>query len=123
MTIDLALEYIPKRMLELGYGRKDYSLRFRHFVFKASEQIRIDAFNQLYILVEEAEDIAISSELGLFDLSSLTTNEMQYEHQGQIKISNQSVQVRHVRFIQIIFKTNKRCQIQPQHTTSQKWNG
>ena len=107
-------------MLELGYRRREYSLRFRHFVFKASEQIQIDAFNQLYILVEETADVSISSELGVFDLSALNTNEMQYEHQGQIKISNQSVQVRHVRFIQVIFKTNTQCQIQPQHTIPQK---
>jgi hypothetical protein len=120
MTIDLALEYIPKRMLELGYAKEEYALKFRHFVLKANEQKNIDAFNQLYILVEETEDVSVSSELGRFDLSSVITNEMQYEHQGQIKIINQSVQVRHVRFIQIIFKTNTLCQIQPQHTIPQK---
>ncbi len=120
MTIDLALEYIPKRMIELGYAKDEYSLKFRHFVFKANEQKNIDAFNQLYILVEETEDVSVSSELGLFDLSSVTTNEMQYEHQGQIKIKNQSVQTRHVRFIQVIFKTNTQCQIQQPHTTPQK---
>jgi hypothetical protein len=116
MTIDLALEYIPKRMLELGYGKEEYSLRFRHFVLKANEETAIDAFNQLYILVEQTEDITVSSELGLFDLNALNTNEIQYEHQGQLKLKNQSVQIRHVRFIQIIFKTNTTCQIQQPNT-------
>jgi hypothetical protein len=120
MTIDLALEYIPKRMTELGYAKEDYALKIRHLVFEPGEQGNIDAYNQLYILVEEAEDISVNSELGRFDLSSLNTNEMQYEHQGQIKIKNQSVQVRHIRFIQIIFKTNIQCQIQPPHTNPQK---
>lgn len=120
MTINLALEYIPKRMLELGYGRRDYWLRFRHLVLKAGEAIEISSFNQLYILVEETEDVAVSSELGLFDLSSSTVNEMQYEHQGQIKIKNASVQIRHIRFIQVIFKINTQCPIQQPNTNPEK---
>lgn len=120
MTINLALEYIPRRMLELGYGRRDYSLRFRHLVLKSGEAMEIFAFNQLYILVEETEDVSIQSELGLFDLSSSNTNEMQYEHQGQIKLKNGSFQIRHVRFIQVIFKTNTQCPIQQPNTNPQK---
>ena len=120
MTIDLALEYIPKRMMELGYGKRDYAIRFRHFILKADEQTNIDAYNQLYILVEETADVSVSSELGLFDLSAPNTNELQYEHQGQIRIQNQSLQIRHVRFIQVIFKTNTQCQIPSQPTTPQK---
>lgn len=119
MTINLALEYIPRRMEELGYGN-NYYIRFRHLVLKDGEKQNVDAFNQLYILVEETKDVIVSSDLGLFDLSSQNANEMQYEHQGQITISSQSSETRHIRFIQVIFKTIQQCQTQPAHTTAQK---
>ena len=32
MTIELAIEYIPRRMKSLGYNN-DYDIKFRHFVF------------------------------------------------------------------------------------------
>ena len=38
MTVNLALEYIPRRMQELGY-RADYYIRFRHFVLQPSEEL------------------------------------------------------------------------------------
>jgi hypothetical protein len=101
MTINLALEYIPKRMGELGYG-KDYSIRFRHLVLQGHETQSIDAFNQFYYIVEEAEQVRVESESGVFDLSEVATNEMQYEHQSKIQITNYLPSVNHLRFIQVI---------------------
>lgn len=106
MTINLALEYIPKRMQELGYG-KNYSIRFRHLVLKGHETQSLDAFNQFYYLVEEAEQVRVESETGVFDLSEVATNEMQYEHQSKIQITNYLSSVNHLRFIQVIPKNNK----------------
>ena len=37
MTIELAIEYIPRRMKALGYGN-DYNIRFRHFVLQPKER-------------------------------------------------------------------------------------
>lgn len=105
MTINLALEYIPRRMQELGFG-SEYFLRFRHLVLQPLEELEIPAFNQFYILVEEAEDISVKSEFGLFDLSYKNSNEMLYEHQGQINIKNYSKAIKHIRFIQVIPKHN-----------------
>ena len=107
MTINLALEYIPRRMAELGY-KNNYHIRFRHLVLQPLEKIEMEAYNHIYLLVEEAADISVSSELGVFDLSLQTSNEMQYEHQGLIKVSNYAGSTRHVRFIQIIPSFNKR---------------
>lgn len=101
MTINLALEYIPRRMKELGYG-KAYHIRFRHLLLQAQQILDLDATNQIYLLVEEVEDISVQSDSGTFDLSLSNINEFQYEHQGRITIENQSTQTRHVRFIQII---------------------
>ncbi len=103
MTINLALEYIPRRMQELGY-KGNYYIRFRHLVLQANEEQTIDAFNQFYYLVEEAQNVRVESETGIFDLSESTTNEMQYEHQSKIQIKNYSSGINHLRFIQVIPK-------------------
>lgn len=103
MNIALALEYIPRRMKELGYG-SDYYIRFRHFVLQANEEIEIDAYNQFFILVEEVNDISVLSDFGIFDIAEDKTNEQTYEHQGLIFIANYSNGINHIRFIQVIPK-------------------
>ncbi len=101
MTIALALEYIPRRMKELGHGN-NYYIRFRHMVLQANEERNIDACNQFYILVEEAVDASVVSDFGLFDLTLENTNEQTYEHQGAITITNYLSSINHIRFIQVI---------------------
>jgi hypothetical protein len=103
MTIALAIEYIPRRMKDLGIG-SEYYLRFRHFVLQAGEKINIDADNQFFILVEEVSDINILSDFGIYDLSDPNTNEQSYEHQGSISITNYAQNPTHIRFIQVIPK-------------------
>ncbi len=103
MTINLALEYIPRRMEELGIG-DHYYLKFRHFVLQPSEVREEPAYNQFFILVDEAQDVSVISEFGVFDLSLRSANEMLYEHQGQIIIQNNASSINHVRFIQVIPK-------------------
>jgi hypothetical protein len=102
MTIALAIEYIPRRMKDLGIA--DYYLRFRHFVLQTAEKIELDANNQFYILVEEVADINISSDFGFYDLSDPMVNEQSYEHQGSISITNYAAGSTHIRFIQVIPK-------------------
>ena len=60
MTINFALEYIPRRMAELGLGTQ-YALRFRHLVMQANENLVLDAQNQFFILVEEPASISVES--------------------------------------------------------------
>ncbi len=104
MTTDLALEYIPRRMKELGY-EDNYSLRFVHLVLQPSEVRRLEATCEFFILVEEPQNVTIDSDMGIFDLSSTLANEMQYEHQGLITITNQAGNgISYVRFIQVIPK-------------------
>ena len=106
MTVALALEYIPRRMRELGY-EANYYIRFRHFVLQPMEKIDVDAYNQFFILVEEASDVTVNSDFGLFDISDGNTNEQTYEHQGLIQISNSADKITHLRFIQVIPKHKK----------------
>lgn len=103
MNIALALEYIPRRMEELGHG-KNYYIRFRHMVMQPNEHVDIEAYNQFYIMVDAPDKLNVTSEFGIFDLSFNKTNEQLYEHQGFISIQNYSASVNHVRFIQVIPK-------------------
>jgi hypothetical protein len=101
MTSDLALEYIARRMKEMGYG-KDYLLRFRHILLKVSEEREIIAYNQVYLLIEPVATVRIESDVGLFDVNEDHANEMQYEHRGRIKITNLSPTPTNARFLQAI---------------------
>lgn len=102
MTAELAHEYIKRRMDELGHAR--YHIRFRHFNLKPQEQRKVDGNRQLYILTEPNGCIRVQSEIGVFDLTDTTANELQYEHQGTIGLTNYSQFSQQVRMIQVIFK-------------------
>lgn len=109
MNTALALEYIPRRMRELGYG-SDYYIRFKHFVLQPNEKMELDAYNQFFILVEEVADVRVESEFGLYDIAEDKINEQTYEHQGTIIITNYATRINHIRFIQVIpkHKQNKK---------------
>lgn len=103
MTTALALLYIPHRMEELNHGDQ-YHIRFRHFVLAGMEKIEIESGSQLYLLIEPVDAISVESSFGIFDVTASNLNELQYEHQGNIHISNHTTTVQHVRFVQIIPK-------------------
>jgi hypothetical protein len=104
MTVELALEYIiPQRTDELGWKR-NYSTDLEHIVLQPLETQVIAAYNELYVLVEDAADVNVSSETGVFDLSIRNANRMEYTHQGEITIKNYSTDIVHLRFIQVIPK-------------------
>lgn len=103
MTTNLALEYISKRVCELGYG-SNYTIRLRHLVLQPAEERKISIHNQLFVLIEPYCDMRIESDGGIFDLSEDMANELQYEHRGDITITNHSIFINPVRFIQVIPK-------------------
>ena len=104
MTINLAIEYIPRRMQELGYGDK-YIIRFRHFVLTPNQQITIRSFGgEFYLLVRENETIRIDSEAGLYDKADTKTNELMYEHHGEITVLNKAASLNYVKMVQVIPK-------------------
>lgn len=101
MNIGFAEEYIPRRMCELGYG-KDYLIRMRHLVLQPGEQRKLSAHNQVFVMVDPYCDVRVESNAGIFDMSEDSTNELHYEHRGDITITNHSIFINHVRFIQAI---------------------
>lgn len=103
MNIALALEYIPRRMNDLGVGT-NYFLRFKHLVLQPLEVREIAAGSQLFIMVDGNSNVRVVSDFALYDLADTSTNEQDYEHQGTILITNQADRVTHLRFIQVIPK-------------------
>jgi len=102
MTVEFALEYI-RRTICLG----DYSLSFRHLVLQPAEQREMQAHNEVILLIEPTKDVRVESDNGLYDLTETQINELQYEHTGGMRITNHSIFINHVRFIQLIPKNPK----------------
>ncbi|MFT3843685.1 MAG: hypothetical protein QM725_01430 [Lacibacter sp.] len=101
MTGELALDYIRRRMQEMGYDSR-YLIRFRHLLLKPTEVREITAYNQVFLLIEPENDLRIESDVGLFDLNEDHANELQYEHRGRIRITNLSLSPLNARFLQAI---------------------
>jgi hypothetical protein len=104
MNTDLALSLIESRMRDMGYTPKDYSISFKHYVLQGNERREIEAYNELYFLEHDPEDVSIQSDFGFYDLSFQQANELKYEHQGSISLRNLSGLINHIRFIQVILK-------------------
>lgn len=105
MYLAFALDYIPRRMRELGYG-ENYVTRYRHLYVADKTVMKIDADNQLWMFIEPEAVVTISSERGVYDMYDTTINQQQHEHSGKIKVSNNSGRDVYVLFIQAI-PTNK----------------
>lgn len=101
MTTNFTLEYIPRRMQELGVNN-NYILKFRHFVIQPNDTIIVDAYNEYFLLIQAGNDLKVNSEFGVYDLYDTGVNEQQYEHQGKITIKNTSKILKHIKFIQVI---------------------
>jgi len=112
MTPALAIEYIPRRMKDLGYG-ENYYLRFINMVLQAGEVRITEASAEFFILIEDPKNVSVESEMGIFNATLTTINEMQYEHQGQITITNLAEGIANIHFIQIIPMNIKK--LKPSH--------
>ncbi len=97
------MKVIENRMQELGFSNQ-YTVRLKHVVLKANERLEIEADNQFYFLIKDAENVSIHSDFGFFDLSFPFSNEQDYEHQGTILLQNHVSYLNHVHFIQVIPK-------------------
>ncbi len=102
MTVEFALDFIPRRMRELGYG-ENYITRWRHLQIEGKGSLKIESNNEIYLLINPSNQVAVRSKIGNFDLGDPTINEMQYEHKGKIQIRNkQDDAPLFVLFIQVI---------------------
>lgn len=103
MTETLAFEIAARRMKDRGIGTEYYTC-FEHYVLQPNTTMEIDAYNQLFILLEDVSDVSVVSDFGIYDLGDLTVNELHHEHQGSIFINNYAATIKHIKFLQIIPK-------------------
>jgi len=101
MNTGFAIDYIPRRMRELGFYN-NYITRWRHFQIDAGASLRIDADNEFFMLLNPNRNISVRSKFGVYDLTDSAINEMQYEHRGKIDVQNNSKNILMVLFIQVI---------------------
>ncbi|MFZ5553555.1 MAG: hypothetical protein ACOZCO_10590 [Bacteroidota bacterium] len=104
MTTNLALEYIPRRMRELGYGN-NYLIRFRHFILPPEGTLTVNAYSEYFILVETIDGVKVESDTGVFYSFEEQADELQYDHTGEITMTNTTTLYQPVKFIQVIPKT------------------
>ena len=102
MISELADDYIRRRVAALGHG-DNYHYRFRHFVLSPREIKTVDAGLQLFILVTLTDTIRVEGDGSVFDLTDTNVNELQYEHQGTIHLTNYSATFQHVIMIEVFF--------------------
>lgn len=91
---------IPGRLAELGY-RKYYE-RHRDFVLEAGATLNIEAYNELYFVVDDPLGVVIESRYGMYDSTEDLLAESVHEHRGEITIMNPGTVSRRVKFIQVI---------------------
>jgi hypothetical protein len=103
MNETLAMEFVKRRMNELGFG-ENYISDIKHLVLLPNEKREVSAFNEFYYLLRDTENIRIRSDFGFYDLSFAHTNAQSYEHHGQIFLENTSPLRNHLRFLHILPK-------------------
>src|SRR5258705_4655761 len=101
MTFEFALEYIPRRMKELGHGT-EYHLRLKYFNLAPIEVRTLEAYNQLIILVEVGSNMKVESEMGMIDYTDINLRDYQFEHTGLVTITNKWEGYNNLQFIQVI---------------------
>lgn len=102
MNAAIVMDYVKKRMIELGHA-ENYSIYLRHYIIEAAGTITFDAPNEMWVLIEPVEMLYILSQNGLYDISVTYNNEVQYEHTGRIEMKNYTGdRAIHARFIQVI---------------------
>jgi hypothetical protein len=110
MNIAFALDYIPRRMQELGHA-DHYVTRYRHVRVEDKTTVTIKAHNQLLLFISpEANNLRIKSSRGFFNLTDYTINEQQHEHSGVVEIHNDTGQNLYALFIQVIPKNKTKSQ-------------
>ena len=101
MTIEFALDFIPRRMRELGYG-DNYIIRWRHFQIEPNQTLKLESNNEYFMLINPSSNFAVRSKAGVFDLLDAAVDEQKYEHRGKVQVKNRAEETQLILFIQVI---------------------
>lgn len=91
---------IPGRMRELGFSR--YHERLRDLTLEPGSIMRVDAYNELYFIVDDPPGVIVESDYGRYDSSDAPVGESIHQHRGEIIIRNPGTEKRRIKFIQVI---------------------
>lgn len=100
MTERFILEYIPHRMKQLGFS--NYHIRYRNLLVLGISSLVVEAYNELYFIIGDPDNILIESDYGVYDSSEFYNGENIYQHRGEIVITNTSEPNQRIKFIQVI---------------------
>lgn len=100
MTESFILDYIPKRMKQLGYDK--WHIRYRDLGLWPEIEVALPAYNEIWFMVGAPTDFYIESDYGIYDGSQVAQHEYSHEHRGNILIRNTSKTKLRIIFIQTI---------------------
>lgn len=100
MTEPFIIHYAPQRVKQLGYTI--FHLRYRDLVIEAGSSVTIQAYNELYFIVDDPSGLVIESDYGLYDSSDDPLPDNIHQHRGEIVITNPGTASRRIKFIQVI---------------------
>jgi hypothetical protein len=87
MNMAFALDYIPRRMKELGYG-ENYLTRYRQVSVSPGTPLIIEAYNQLLLFVDPLDGVIVQSKRGKLNLNDYSITEQQHEHNGKVTVTS-----------------------------------
>jgi hypothetical protein len=100
MTEQFIMQYVPKRLQQLGYS--NYHLRYHDLVVGAESKTEIPAWNDLYFIVDDPRGFVIESDYGLYDSTDNLLTDNVHQHRGAITVWNPTDESRRIKFIQVI---------------------
>jgi hypothetical protein len=100
MTEVFILDFIPKRMKQLGY--QNWHTRYRELTVLGTSKVSITAYNELWFIVDHPVGLIIDSDYGIYDSTGESSNENMHQHKGEITIENPESTPRKIIFIQVI---------------------
>ena len=100
MTETFILEFIPKRMQQLGY--RNWHTRYRELTVLGQSKVSITAYNEHWFIVDRPVGLFVDSDYGVYDSTGISSNENMHHHKGEITIENSESNPRKITFIQVI---------------------
>jgi len=104
MDATLLKELIAQRITEKGYSVQKSQIVYRDIALPARASKAFNAYNQLWMLIDDVAGIKIESSYGMYNLSNIVADEQQHEHTDQITIENLTSQATQIKMYQIILK-------------------
>ncbi len=98
------ITYAKARVLERGYS--EYRLVFRDLQLQPQGARTVNAYNEIWLLLEADIGIRVESDYGIYDYSNVNLMEQIHEHADRIKLVNTVNSIQKIKFLQVIMGRN-----------------